>query len=764
MRPSTALKVVAPLAAAGVGLTFLPWGAGAATSSVAGSTVLINQNDAASQFVQAVGTPGTTVQIEAGVNLNLSGLSDIFVASGVQILGLTDPAHPNGPRIYTTSKPKRLLDIGNEDNYVPSDNVRISGIRLDGGRGTAIADSGDDSSGITDWSSVNVEIDHNEIYGWSAAGVGVHDGDGMTDLPDHGHNRLTKDNAAVVHIHDNYIHHNQEYGRDGYGVVLSDGATALVEQNTFDYNRHDIAGDGKDGTGYYFERNLLLPNGGVNASTAGVVTHTHVIDMHGRDSCFGFSYYCGRAGEYTDIEYNTVLYDEGTDFKLRGTPTFDATVSHNTFARSEKWNSAPGGLPIVDNAAMVQTVDLDHGSIQESDNTLGYTWDRFNAAAVTGDFDGDGRSDRMVATGQAWWYFSSLHQRWIFLRQTTSNTGFSVGDFDGDGTSDVNVGGVVYSHGTTVPIATPTAYQDAATHHLMRLSLDGVPHDTGYAMKPGTSPATARMSDGGYVTAFVGGDGALWVMGNDGKAHWAGNGLGVAPGTSPSIASDLDDDSYRIVFNASTTHLLWTYSSTTGAGTPNPDGYTLMPTTSPSITHLGSGRYQTAFVNAADNSLWEYGDAADRQVANGLGLAPGTSPSIAAAANGTYRIAFNAYGSNLLWTVVNNIGTVTTDSLKVKAGTSPSLLALPYGGYQIGFTNAADGFLWEHGAAGERRVSNGLGLAAGTNPALAPQYSGTDHAFSFEGADGYLWTVDSTNTNHQTTGRVAPGTTPATVW
>src|SRR5262249_53097107 len=143
--------------------------------------------------------------------------------------------------------------------------------------------------------------------------------------------RINRDNAATVHVHDNYIHHNQHPSSDncaevvinhlplidgdnhaaGYGVEASDGAYVTIERNVFDWNRHSIAGDGKAGTGYLAYSNLILKNGGVHfrclsnsdwglslalfvfskvaaleyiigqALTTDSIYHTHAIDMHG---------------------------------------------------------------------------------------------------------------------------------------------------------------------------------------------------------------------------------------------------------------------------------------------------------------------------------------------------------------------------------------------------------------------------------------------------------------------------------------------------
>ncbi len=431
-------------------LTLLAAGTAAAVQPTASPSAVVDitGNDQVSQFVQAIGTANTTVRIAGTVELDLSGLSDVFVAPGVSIVGERDASSPLGPRLFTTSFPSRLLDIG-RDASTPSDDVRIAGIRLDGGQGTGYAD-GDSptTTGIMSYSSTDVEIDHNEIYGWRGSGVEVRD-----DL-----GRISNDanpNSSTVRIHDDYFHHNQRLSGNGYGVEVSNGAYALIDQNVFDYNRHDIAGDGREGTGYLAYRNLVLPHGGVNAVTLGIESHTHIFDMHGRDTCYDFTYYCGPAGESMDIAYNTFLYTNGTDFKLRGTPSASAVVQHNVFATSTQFNSLPGGLPIIDNAAMVQTVDLDHPDIVASDNQFGLnTMD--SDPTVLCDFDGDGTADRFLATGATWWYNSSLEGgRWNYLLTSTiRESGVALGDVNGDGHCDATAGSTI-AYGTS-PLA-PTA-------------------------------------------------------------------------------------------------------------------------------------------------------------------------------------------------------------------------------------------------------------------------------------------------------------------
>jgi hypothetical protein len=379
--------------------------------------VAITSNDAAQRrlFVRAIGTPGATVRVAADVNLDLSGREQLRIERGVQLFG--DPAGA-GPRLFTTSFPGILFVLGNANN--PSDNVRISGLRIDGGQGEESAVSAPDADGILIESSVNVEVDHNEIYGWRGAAVSVTDDSGRIDL----------NNAGTVWVHDNYLHHNQNMTGDvfggghggGYGVAVHYGAYALIEKNVFDYNRHSVEGDGRPGTGYLFYRNLILEHGGWNTQTY----HTHQIDMHG----FGgdcAAYQCGAGGEYMDVEYNTILYTKGTAIHLRGTPAIRMTVSHNVFKHSDVWTDS-----VFTDAALHQNGT----GLVESDNQygVGHYTDRLYC-----DFDGDGRADAFIATGATWWYNSSARGgRWVYLNQSSKLVGeLKLADVDGDGLCDI---------------------------------------------------------------------------------------------------------------------------------------------------------------------------------------------------------------------------------------------------------------------------------------------------------------------------------------
>jgi hypothetical protein len=381
--------------------------------------VTITSNDQLVLFIQAISSPESTnaiVHINDDVSLDLSNWQRIYIAPGVQIIGGRSPTNP-GPLLFTTTYPKPLFEIDR------SDNVRITGIRLQGADGSVADEDSPDAIGVWINSSLNVEIDNNEVFGWHVSGISVHDENDRIDR---------RNGKGAVRIHDNYVHNNQRIG-EGYGVEVSDGAYALVEKNTFCENRHSIAADGSYGDGYFFYRNVVCTLGGHHEVLGGIDTQTHQIDMHGQDDCWGADGYCGVAGEYMDIRYNSILYTLGTAIKLRGTPTQRMDVAYNTFRHSDVW-----GHWIFQYGAMEQTDGED--GIHQWGNTFGYpgTTHAFDVC----DFDGDGITDTFVATGQTWTFQSgaAADNGHRYLNQSPLQADeLDFGDFDGDGICDIRV-------------------------------------------------------------------------------------------------------------------------------------------------------------------------------------------------------------------------------------------------------------------------------------------------------------------------------------
>jgi hypothetical protein len=414
-------------------------------------TFIIDSNDDKGLFLQAIATKDAMIRIDNNVELDLSGLENLHFEPGVHIIGGRTSNVP-GPRLFTTTFPALLFNIG---EYNPDDNVRISGVRLEGAE-MGIADGDADGSiGIRVSSSKNVEIDNNEISGWRGAAVQVWDPGRV----------INPDNYNTVWVHDNFIHHNRHYGREGYGVAVGDSAYALIEKNVFDYNRHAIKAGSEFGIGYYALRNLVLSGGGENVGWP-VHQYTHQFDVHGTENCWKFPIpkpfhlYCGRAGEYFNMSYNTILYTNGTGIKLRGRPTNGADVVGNVFAHGDAW----GGW--VERGAMAQT---EGDNLRARDNTFGLNTLHENAWC---DFDGDGWADRFLATGATWWYQSKgpLHgHQWVYLNTSTKRLGpcvwdsytcgdpapgtgdLTLGDVNSDGRCDVTDNdGVVYLGGVSV--------------------------------------------------------------------------------------------------------------------------------------------------------------------------------------------------------------------------------------------------------------------------------------------------------------------------
>jgi hypothetical protein len=393
-------------------------------------TITGNSPEQIALFLQAVSTDNAAVYVQNHVELDLSYKYDIAVHSGVTIMG-GRTRQERGPRIFTRTFPGQLFQIGGFG--VAGGNVRISGLRIEGGLPLGVADSDTPgSTGISVRSWINVEIDNNEIYGWRGSGVEVLDDN----------SRIDRRNPMAVRIHDNFIHHNQHQLKDGYGVAVGNGAYALIEKNVFDWNRHAIAGDGSFLSGYSAHRNLVLEHGGLTL-WLGTWFHTHMFDMHGQDDCGFGDRNCGPAGEYMDIRYNSFLYDAGHAFRLRGTPALWADVRDNVFKHESLWGmSTPYGTLI---GALAQS----ESGLIPANNQLGVDESGADKLGYC-DFDADGVLDTFMATGATWWYASGGTAAWRYLNTSTRRTSqlLMLGDVDGDGRCDVGSGSVISSGGT----------------------------------------------------------------------------------------------------------------------------------------------------------------------------------------------------------------------------------------------------------------------------------------------------------------------------
>jgi hypothetical protein len=290
-------------------------------------TAHITREDQNALFAQAVGVPNAVVRIAGNIDLDLSYMSEIFVAEGVDIIG-ERARSPKGPRLFTTTFPRSLLDIGTPERG-PSDNVRIIGLRLDGGESSDPCDSAGvtpDADAISVFSSVHVVIDHNELYHWQGSTVTIYDPG----------RRINKENAKeAVWVHDNYIHDNQHptyCGLDptgkghggGYGVSVNQGGFAQIDRNVFESNRHAIAGHGSPGDGYLLYRNLFL-NPGVDDVKLGFTATTT------RSTCTDWTRAAaGRTG--IAARPGITWRSDGTQWYLENQPRFSCVVRRRTLA------------------------------------------------------------------------------------------------------------------------------------------------------------------------------------------------------------------------------------------------------------------------------------------------------------------------------------------------------------------------------------------------------------------------------------------------
>ena len=478
--------------------------------------VAITSNDQVPLFVQAIGTPDAVVRIANDVQLDLSGRSDLTIERGVQLLGGRSSTE-RGAKLYTRTFPHKLFVLG---RYNHADNVRISGLRIEGAESGIAADDTDGSDGITVYSSVNVDITNNEIYGWRGSAVEVLDSNGFGQQV-RLYRKETMDEFQV-RVTDNFIHHNQRYRALGYGVTVDDGAYALIARNVFDYNRHAITAGGGLTNGYWAQSNLVLEHGGLNSPTLSV--NTHMFDVHGTEGCLDFELYCGDAGEKFWFLSNTMLYDAGTGIKMRGAPAMRTVAEHNVFSHIDEW----GGY--LDDGAFAQTSPDENFEVRN--NLLGRFMYHMLAPAAC-DFNGDGAPDSFLATGNTWWYYSSAGASWVYLRDSFKGLTelAALGHFNGDPYCDVKeTSGAVHLtepgpelHGRRLQAPGTSAVflvldgqrhfiPDGATYSSLFRDTNGI-----QAMDLTAIPAGGTLS--GATLMRTDADGHVFLVAN-GKKHW----------------------------------------------------------------------------------------------------------------------------------------------------------------------------------------------------------------------------------------------------
>ena len=230
-------------------------------------------------------TSGQVVFIPSGTNITFPSGNTPSIPAGVTI------ASDRGYNGHTGAVLKKTQSSGGWSDamlLIGGNNVRVTGLTLEGEMLPSSAEPLESESlylqGIRNVGSYTGEVvDNNEIRGWAYSGVEV------KGVPTNGR----------PWIHNNYFHHNQARG-EGYGTEVN-GGDALVEANTYDYNRHDITGTGRAGEQYTFQYNLIL--GHCDNPTGGNHVDVHENGLENPTPMMSGSTYI--------VRYNTV-YDVGT--------------------------------------------------------------------------------------------------------------------------------------------------------------------------------------------------------------------------------------------------------------------------------------------------------------------------------------------------------------------------------------------------------------------------------------------------------------------
>jgi hypothetical protein len=329
---------------------------------------------------------------------------------------------------------------------VRGDDVRITGLRICGPDTSPDGDKNEIAIGISISRSPatvyhKTIIDNNEIYGWQYAGIKV-------------------TNVRDIVVASNHIHHNlftEGIGGSGfgYGIAVYDTASAIIDHNLFDHNRHDIACNGNPKSSYTARYNLVL-NGGIS----------HHFDVHGYTESLDNhiykpdgSYYAGHAFHFENNTFMTetswVNYlDYGTpDIYIRGNTDSIVEIKVNIFGKSADnaimqsgngstfWDHFYDDLPdFFKLSGNSFGVDYPPAVFISYSGTSFWTFRRFehNKSFAVGYFIGDKREDLFYADGNNWFVSESAKNEWQEVNSSQVKlSDLRFYDFDGDGITDV---------------------------------------------------------------------------------------------------------------------------------------------------------------------------------------------------------------------------------------------------------------------------------------------------------------------------------------
>ncbi|HZM83891.1 MAG TPA: FG-GAP-like repeat-containing protein [Candidatus Limnocylindrales bacterium] len=487
-------------------------------------TTVVVQTKAELLAALGVAVAGDTVFVTGTASINLTGTKRIVIPPGVTLASDRGQAGSLGALLYNDE-----LDLtppgGTSETWaqfaIGGAGVRVTGLRLRG-PDREIRNSAyeyDNSRGLEFVNASDPLVDNNELYGWSHAAVYFGD-------------------TIEGRVRGNYLHHNRRAGL-GYGVVLYNNTSAVIEDNTFTQNRHAIAGNGLRSQRYDARFNLVTDN-----------ANGHGFDMHGENEALGNG--APYAGDVVRITQNSFRSAAQRAIVIRGRPFTGAWVSSNCFAHTTQsaaiqQTNFTGNMFIGSNTYGTTTGSchttgrhvawrMSSGGVNNYQAMAPYTFDVSEVGF--GDFNGDGRTDVFRATGSRWYYSPSGTGSWVQLNVSGARIGtLRFGDFDGDGRTDVfSVSGTQwqFSSGGTAGWA-PLATSSVALESLRFGDFDG---------------------DG--KTDVFRTSGSQWFYSSGGRSSWAP--LALASNAIETLRfGDFDGDGKTDVFNTSGGQ--WRYSS-----------------------------------------------------------------------------------------------------------------------------------------------------------------------------------------------------------
>jgi hypothetical protein len=269
---------------------------------------------------------GEIVFVKGDADINLTATDSIGIPGGVTLASDRGAKGSCGGRIFRDRLYPVTLEnaYDNPTFYVNGDNVRITGLRIEG------PDKGQEAletlgirvkSGFAANDRSGLVFDNNEMWGWSFGAI-----------------VLMYSDAS---IHHNYIHHCQAGGY-GYGVDVG-GGFADIYANVFDYTRHAVAAGGLEGERYNASYNIHL----------GHSTH-HVFDVHENTRVdppiAGLRYYIHHNTIYQGIKYPLV--------RISAVPVDKVYIYNNIFLASYHYAISQYSLPPPRHGNMIVTNNI----------------------------------------------------------------------------------------------------------------------------------------------------------------------------------------------------------------------------------------------------------------------------------------------------------------------------------------------------------------------------------------------------------------------